>query len=652
MPFPLAIPVALSAIQALIKFRGRLDTILSLNETSKGLPFALPEAPQFHAPHIDPMIRFFTGEIGQNILVIRGLTGDWDVVRPDPRATEVQEERGRLLQAYYEACDIMPERLGPDPAMNRAVVSKGPSKEMRLAYYVVESHRLSRNPAVTRVLLAAADTLLEFGADNAGLVVSSPRTRGLVETLLREFAVERDWDDASGEVIFKTLLGAAALAALEHRGSLPDQPVLQVLFDALGDVQQEMGADFVAELVTRDGFRKLVGRLLVQASDQPGLLPDTPVLKESLVAMLRVTGEDLGGILGDPKAVAGVLEAGIAAAAGGAAGMIDKKLDDTPLLAVILKATAVEFKKAGDQRVLFRKVGNGELFVALYQASLHSVAVNPEALATQAKLKKHVAILVAGLADELAKKKLIDALSVETMRALTVRALEVAGRQPEFLAGQGEFVSKVIGATLTATAGALRDGLTDDDLVEIAGQVLQTASANLSLVEMEDHLRVVIEGLGQILANEGLSKLATGQRRKELFFVGIEAVVANPRVWQDFAEKDLVEPVVIGILGALSSDNTGLLSGAALVPAFRQTMLAAARRGNSLLDDSASAEDLEKILEAALKVAEAEMGVSMDGEILPVYLRRVVSAFLAAPFDPATRVELDNLLQKQLQGIA
>src|SRR5688572_1227697 len=100
MPFPLAIPVALSAVQALIKFRGRLDTILSLNETTKGLPFALPEAPQLHAPHIDPMVTFFSGEVGQNILVIRGLTKEWGIVRPDPRATEVQEERSRLLQAY------------------------------------------------------------------------------------------------------------------------------------------------------------------------------------------------------------------------------------------------------------------------------------------------------------------------------------------------------------------------------------------------------------------------------------------------------------------------------------------------------------------------------------------------------------------------
>jgi hypothetical protein len=664
MAFPLAIPVALSAIQALIKFRGRLDTILSLNETTKGLPFALPPAPQFDAPHIDPMVEFFQGDVGKNILVIRGLLKEWRTVQPNPRSPEVQAERAVLLAAYYEAKDIQPQRLGPggelgpdprlgsDPAQNRLIVSRGPSQEMRLAYYVVESHRLSRNPAVTRVLLAAADTLLEFGAENASMFVSDPRTRGLVETLLREFAVERDWDDASGEVIFKTLLGAAAVAALENRGSLPDQPILQALFDALGDVQQEMGADFVANLITKDGFRKLVGRFLIQAADQPGLLPDKPVLKESLVAMLRVTGENLDGILGDPKALAGVLEAGIAAAAGAAVTIIDEKLGDEPLLAVVLQSVATEFKTAGDDRVLFRKIGNGELFTALYQASLRSVASNSDALASQAKLNKHVATLISAFADELSKKKLIDALSADTVRSIAVRALEVVGRDPTFLGIHGEFAAKIVGAVLTATADALKDGLTTDDLMAIAEETLRVASTNLNLVEMDDHLRVVLEALGATLADKGLSSLTTGRGRKELFFSGLEAISTNPRVWQGFAEKDLVEPLVTGLIRSFAINPGNLLAGTALVPAFQQVLKAAASRGQSLLDGNTTPEALETLLEAALKAANKEIGASIDGDTLPTFLRRVVTAFLASPFDPETKADLGDWLKARLPEVA
>lgn len=648
MAFPLAIPVAVSAIQALIKFRGRLDTILSLNETTKGLPFALPPAPTFDAPHIDAMVAFFGGAIGQNILVIRGLTREWQLVEPNPRLPEVQEERGRLMQAYYEAADILPARLGPDEATNRALAAKGPSQEMRLAYYVVESHRLSRHPAVTRVLLAAADTLLEFGADHAGLFVSNPRTRGLLETLLREFAVERDWDDASGEVIFKTLLGAAAVAALEHRGELPDQPLLQVLFDALGEVQQAMGADFVARLVTREGFTKLVGRLLVGAADRPGLLPDTPALKEALTALLRETGGNLDGILGDPKCLVGVLEAGLAAAAGAAPNLIAAKLGDQPLLAVVLKAAAQEFQKAGDQRVLFRKVGSGELFAALYQACLSGVAANPDALASQTKLKRHVAILIAACAEELSKKRLLDALSADTVRALAVRSFDVLGQEPEFLAAHGAFAAKVLGATLAATAGALRAGLTREDLLEITAAVVRAASTHLALVDMDERLRDVLAALGLVLADAGLAKLTTGPGRKALFLAGWDAVAANPRVWTGFAERGLVEPLIGGVLRAWATDPSGLLSGPALVPAFRQTLLAAARRGRALLENQTTPKAVEQMLTAALALANEELGASLDGKTLPDYLQRVVLAFLAAPFAIGAAGVPDQWLREHL----
>ena len=46
MPLPLAaIPLAISAIEALLKYRRRIDEILSTKETTVELPYLLPEAP-------------------------------------------------------------------------------------------------------------------------------------------------------------------------------------------------------------------------------------------------------------------------------------------------------------------------------------------------------------------------------------------------------------------------------------------------------------------------------------------------------------------------------------------------------------------------------------------------------------------------------
>ena len=652
MSFTLALPVALSAIQSLIRFRGRLDTILSLNQTTTGLPFLLPPRPTNDAPHVEPMIAFFKSDIGRALLALRGLEEAWAAVHPDPFASNIQRPRQELLEAYYEASDIMPESLGPDRDANRALVAKGPSREMRLAYYVVESDRLSRNPAVTRVLLAAADTLLEFGADNAGLFIKQPRSRALVESLLNEFAVARDWDDANSGPLFRTLLGATAASVLANPGLCPDRPVAKTLFAALAQVQQEMGADFAAKLVTRDGFHALMSSCLTCAADQPGLLPDKPVLKESLVAMLKTAGAHLTGILDQPAALSGVLEAGISAAAKSATPLLERKLAGEPLLAVVLKSTLENAEQAAADHKLFRTLADGQLFAALYRIALRGVAANPAALATQAKLDAHIAALVAGCAAELADTKLEQVFGAATLRSLTTRALEVIATEPGFLERRTELTAKLLRAALGSAAQAMANGFTASDLEEIADAVIRSAAQNRALIDMNDTLRPVVEVLALPLAERGLDALTSSAARKSMFFSGLEALATNPRVWQDLATRDLAQPLVTGVLRALAADKSGLLSGPALVPSFQATLEATARRGRAFIDEKTSPDDLEKVLAAALAAAEAAIGETIDGKTLPQFLRGVVLAFLSAPFDPTEPTTLDDWLKQQLPAAA
>ena len=65
MPLPIAIPLAISAIKALLRFRDQVDTILSLNEATTGLPFALPPPPTDNAPYLPAMRSFFQAGDGQ-----------------------------------------------------------------------------------------------------------------------------------------------------------------------------------------------------------------------------------------------------------------------------------------------------------------------------------------------------------------------------------------------------------------------------------------------------------------------------------------------------------------------------------------------------------------------------------------------------------
>lgn len=660
MPFPLAIPVAISAIKALVKFRGRLDTILSLSETTTGLPFVLPPAPKFNARYIDAMAAFFGGELGQGILVIRGKQAqdDWAAVKPDPHSPAVQEARNRLLKLFYESQDIQPEALGPAEDPNRQWVSKGPTTEMRLAYYVVESQRLSRNPALTRILLAAADTLLEFGADNANLVVSDARMQGLVQTFLTEFATAKDWDDAAWSEILKKMLGAATVAAIEHRGELPDKPALQALFGALVEVRKDFTdekRDFVDNFISDEGLKRLVGRFLTHAADTPGLLPSNAILQPTLAAMLRAAGDNLDTILADPKAFACVLEAGLVAATGPAAALLNKQIGDKQLYAVLVSTLATQIRTAGNQHTLFRDIASGEFLATLYQASLAAIATNPAALANATGMDEFATKLVVALAAELSRIKPAGAFTLATLQSLAVRSLEVLATEPELLAGRNEFAARVIGATLEAAAAALQDGLSAADFIDLATAAVRASADNLALVAMDERWRVVLVAIGPTLSDGELKKITTVKGRKDLFFAALQAVAANPTVWDGLAARQLAQPLVQAILQALATDPTRLLSGPALVPVARVVLLAAARRGERLLTDDPArrvdAATIKQLLTRALAHAATGIGRSIDGETLPGYLERVVLEFLASPMDLADDPEVKAWLEHILSQI-
>jgi len=283
----------------------------------------------------------------------------------------------------------------------------------------------------TRVLLAATQTLAEVAGANAEWFISDQRTAALVGTMIEPFAANGfQADDAPALKIFQRLLGAVAAAAVAHRELLPDAPGLQVFLGALADVKAAQGDDFVADLVTRAGFEKLVGRLIVRAADTPGLQPGTPMLREVLAAMLREAGENFSDLVDDPKLIGSVIEAGLAAAVDPAVELLSRKLVQQPLLAVGLKSLAGAIKTEAAGNTLFRQVANGEFLGTLYGAALRALAANPELLASTANVDAFLGKLLAALAGELADANLTNAFSVETLRALAasqVARLQYAG---------------------------------------------------------------------------------------------------------------------------------------------------------------------------------------------------------------------------------
>ena len=321
------------------------------------------------------------------ILQLRDLQDDFAVVAQDPTSISpaVSGPRSRLFKLYYEAAGVQPTFLGPvDPAMQGKAIQGLETADMRLTYYVVQSQRLSHNPALVRVLLATADTLLEFAGENANLFISNPQTRSLVENLIDEFAGKRDFTDDGAEEIFKSLLGATIVAfANNPPGNLANKPALKALFAALGDVRQSLGNDFVAKIISVDGFEQLVAAYATEVAKDPSFLTQHALAQQVLTATLTQIGENFPQIIDDPKALLGVLEVGIGAAAANVPTLLQGQLAGQPLLAAVLAGVLKQVSTLALANHLFASLANGQFLTDVYKSTCRRLPPIPFNSATR-----------------------------------------------------------------------------------------------------------------------------------------------------------------------------------------------------------------------------------------------------------------------------
>ena len=654
MAFPAAmIPLAVSAVRGLLRYRGQLDRVFVAKEAAADLPFVLPPAPDDVHQHIDEMKRFFAGGAGEAMLTLAGM-GQTFARFPQVSDAELKE----LVRVYLESAGLSLEKVGPENDF-RIEIAPGREQDARLAYFMVSSHRLSRNPTVTRVILATADTLLELAGENAAFLVADPKTAQVVSSLLREFAGEADIDDMSAELIVRRLLGAAVVAAVDNRGSLPDHPALSVLYGALADVRRRHGAggaNFVNEIITRDGFQQVVASYLTTAATDERFLsaaaaiatgredgdPLAGLARRSFAALLDELGSNLPRVLDDARALSGVLEAALAAAASDADAVIGRELGDEPLLAVVLKSVSHEVARRAGAGSLVAQITTGDLWAALFDVSLAAVAANPGAIRRSADVDSMVAKLVAGLADVVAQRsvgKIVEQRGHGIAREALARGLEVLASEPEFVAGNDAFAVKVVGAVLEAAAPLVEDGLQSSDLLPVFEAAVGSAAGNLALVEMDDRLRVALAAFGTSISEGGAARLLTRETRRDALLAALDAVAANPALWGRLADAQrgkTLTALARGIVAGLTQDPTRLLTGPVLVDAFRGVLVTLGRQGADWVGTRDAPEEVQRLLSSALETAGEQVGKTIDGENLPAFLERVVTGFLRAPFAAAT----------------
>lgn len=630
MSLAVGIPVAISALKALLKYRARVDEILALKEATEAIPFSLPPAPFDFMSQRDAMFAFFHSEPGRLVLELRAQTDSFAKLEANPLAPANANLRSEFLQLFFEASDTAPIVLGPQSEAR----SVRASPEMRLSYYVVSSHRLSRNPTLTRLLLATADTLLEVAGENAGLFISNPKTEAIVSSLIREFAGKRDFDDDSAEMLLRGFLRSVVVAALENQSQITEEPALNALFAALSGMRDDFGDDFVARIITKRGFQTLVGKYLTAVGEDPEFLVEDGPFQEILSATLKDLGKNFETIFDDPKALFGVLEVALASAVHQAPELLGKRVRNKPLLSAVLQSVLAEVEARSDEHALVGSFANGDILAVLFHASMSAIAANPGALATAARIDELSAHLVAGVASVVATQQLSEVLSTQTLRDITSRSLSVLADNSSEWAGNSEFVVAVTTSVLRAAASALEDGLSKDDLASLLDAAIKTSTANLGMLKLDSRLELVLAAVGSQLSEFGVRASLTPSSRRDLIFATVEAVARNPRVWSQFGDADLVQPLVVAVIQGLATDKTALFTGPTWVSAVHAVLTALARGGQAFIDQEVTPDQVNKLLTTALRRLDQEVGLSVDADTVVEYLRRLVASFLANPFEP------------------
>lgn len=667
-----AIPIALSAIRALLRYRHRVDEVLSLSEVTEGLPFRLPPAPADPWPHEKDMLAFFQTGQGKVLLEVNNLKDGFHAV-----LTAYQNNQPKPVEAlnacfalYFEAREIQPSALLPEGLPReelRKYASTGPSEEMRLAYYIVESDRLSRNPALTRIALITADTLLEVMGENAHYFIASKKTGGLVEDLLREFAVNHDFDDESAADIFKQLLGATAFAALDNPGVLPNHPALKALYAALNDVRREFkeehgderAREILSRLIAEDGFERIVNACMTQVAKDPSFVTSHELGQKAIRAvLLEMEGRFFDLFKEDPEARYRVLEAVLTVGADHVLTLLKKEVEPGRVFsAAVLSAVVTHVEEQAAQHVLFKRMARGEILGEIYAVALCAVAEHSQALSNEAEVNDLVTALVAELAGTLATIPFLDTLEPESRRKILTAGLRAVSNYPDLLNRENRFASRVLAGVAGAAAGIFGDGLDPDDVEALLSAALKAARDNISCLGLDAVIKAVLEDVTTVLARTDLKKLLTPAGQKNLLFGTLNAVSVNPRVWKELREKNLIQPLVTGLIQVAWKGNAqGLLSEPAMVESVRLTLLAAGRRGRNILDAQTDVPaEVVNMLEEALKRAEAELGRSLDGENLPEFFQRVLLEFLKAPFavadaEPQDMDDIFDIVHTWMEG--
>lgn len=687
MSIPLAaIPMALSAIRSLIHLRHRIVDIRDTRRSRDPLKLLLPELPHnlIRDQQNDPALmqnafsqiaHFRAALDARDILEHFDLFHkniDWKTGGP------LEPERHsdmfwRFMGFYYKLEDEDKKIDGiPDFEID----------EHGLDSFLVKSAKSGGGQEAVNILRATAEILINFLGDNAGVFLAKSPNKLILSTVLREFATATDIETDNSNRILKTLVGAIAVGAADHGATLSNKPAAALLIAALGRTRRDFGDDFLARIVSHQGFSAVMADWVKSLATDPylvELLAEMQGLDESsydpsdaasLPAKLQPVFGALQNVLGvvsdhigtrDALAREETFRAVFGAVLNGvtnhSSALLKAELEGDKFMATLLETVIAKIGRTG-------AIQNDDLIAPVFENLLDTLAgVIPE-LGQDVALNR-AELILEDFAQRLESGEIQTALddlkafggeqfARDLMVELFGKAQIRLNAQLEGDASRSNIAAQIL---LAQMPELLENGLNRDGAVRVfeaaLGQILKDETPEGSLVR--DLLPMASDLLNQLRQDRPQLDKDT----VETFVLSwINKVRQDRPVWQALHRAELLKPVITGIGTVLSSGAMPRdISMEILLEVAHSATATLFRHGIILQELAETANDpgvflntkIIELVDQAASAAVGQLGRSAGGaDLVQIFAILLDTALSGNSMELMTSAQIDTALERAL----
>ena len=507
--------------------------------------------------------------------------------------------------------------------------------ETRMAAFYIRAGKDNRTIGYAgRMALLVVDVVAEFGAENTSLFIRDLKVQTVVKAVLTRFSEPELEDYEDWSPLVRHALGATLNGVLDAREAYQgDDRWLGVVLNALNEARKEGGDDYLLDLFKGQGFQLLLSTTLSSAAaelGEEGASQFGEIAADVLKAAAPLVKENKGNFAdffsdhwGD------LLNAGLVSLEKHGPSLLEGK---SPLLKETLLAV-IKLLAATDGKELF----TSETLIGIVDAAIGAVAAKPELLTADVD-QPWLRALLESVITTASDLKIKNTFTKGGLERIIKDATAKFGEHPELIVEDNEIFQKVVGRVLKSISGV--DRITAETIANaaIAG-TLNGIAANPALLKTE-YAAVIASFAGKLstlITEKKIKKI----QAEDIVTAATKAMLENPILFNKLGDK-LTEAIVDAVVNASGGDDERLILSLVQIDIIQELFSVVAKSGSDLIKDDNLDQlkaKLQEVVEASLTRAAKSIGRGMKLPTLPSIIGSVVDAVAKGD---VTTISADN----------